>query len=66
MVEFSRLSLRSSSGAAEMQQAAHGHRIYWVHVIWIVNLFVYLVIAWWISTAGATSSRGIFIFSSSS
>ena len=31
-----------------MLQARSRHRIYWVHVIWIVNLFVYLVIAWWI------------------
>ena len=31
-----------------MLQARSRHRIYWVHVIWIVNLFLYLVIAWWI------------------
>jgi hypothetical protein len=31
-----------------MLQARSRHRIYWVHVIWIVNLFLYLVIARWI------------------
>jgi hypothetical protein len=35
-------------GVGEMLQARSRHRIYWVHVIWIVNLFLYLVIAWWI------------------
>ena len=35
-------------GVGEMLQARSRHRIYWVHIIWIVNLFLYLVIAWWI------------------
>jgi uncharacterized membrane protein len=35
-------------GVGEMLQARSRHRIYWMHVIWIDNLFVYLVIAWWI------------------
>ncbi len=39
---------RVLGGVGEMLQARSRHRIYWVHVIWIVNLFVYLVIAWWI------------------
>jgi len=39
---------RVLAGVGEMLQARSRHRIYWVHVIWIVNLFVYLVIAWWI------------------
>jgi hypothetical protein len=30
----------------EMLQARSHRRIYWVHAVWIVNL--YLVIAWWI------------------
>src|SRR4029450_8534942 len=39
---------RVLAGVGEMLQARSRHRIYWVHVIWIVHLFVYLVIAWWI------------------
>ena len=39
---------RVLAGVGEMLQARSRRRIYWVHVIWIVNLFVYLVIAWWI------------------
>src|ERR1051325_5556111 len=39
---------RVLAGVGEMLQARSRHHIYWVHVIWIVNLFLYLVIAWWI------------------
>jgi hypothetical protein len=39
---------RVLAGVAEMLQQRTCRRIYWVHVIWIVNLFIYLVIAWWI------------------
>jgi hypothetical protein len=31
-----------------MLQARSRRRIYWVHVIWILNVFTYLVIAWWV------------------
>jgi uncharacterized membrane protein HdeD (DUF308 family) len=33
-------------GVGEMLQARSHRRIYWVHVIWIINLFLYLVVAW--------------------
>src|SRR5438552_816001 len=39
---------RVLAGVGEMLQARMHRRIYWVHVIWIANLFIYLVIAWWI------------------
>jgi hypothetical protein len=39
---------RVLGGVGEMLQARSHRRIYWVHVIWIINLFLYLVIAWWI------------------
>ena len=39
---------RVLAGVGEMLQARSRRRIYWVHVLWIVNLFLYLVIAWWI------------------
>ena len=55
---------RVLAGIGEMLQARSHRKIYWVHVVWAVNLFVYLVIAWWISTGGATSRRGPSYFSS--
>jgi hypothetical protein len=39
---------RVLAGVGDMLQARSHRRIYWVHVIWIINLFLYLVIAWWI------------------
>jgi hypothetical protein len=39
---------RVLGGMGEMLQARSHRRIYWVHAVWIANLFVYLVIAWWI------------------
>ena len=39
---------RVLAGVGEMLQARSQRRIYWVHAVWIVNLFLYLVIAWWI------------------
>jgi hypothetical protein len=31
-----------------MLQARSRRRVYWVHAIWIINVFLYLVVAWWI------------------
>ena len=53
---------RVLAGVGEMLQARSRRRLYWVHAVWVVNLFLYLVVAWWISIAGATSSRGHFSF----
>src|SRR6266487_1173027 len=39
---------RVLAGVGEMLQARSRRHIYWVHSVWIVNLFLYLVIAWWI------------------
>src|SRR5438046_10610862 len=39
---------RVLAGVGDMLQARSRRRIYWVHAVWIVNLFLYLVIAWWI------------------
>ena len=39
---------RVLGGVGEMLQADSRRHIYWVHAIWIVNLFLYLVVAWWI------------------
>jgi len=39
---------RVLAGVGEMLQARSHRRIYWVHAVWILNLFLYLVVAWWI------------------
>src|SRR5207249_1469131 len=39
---------RVVGGVGEMLHARTHRRIYWVHAIWIINLLVYLVVAWWI------------------
>ena len=39
---------RVLAGLGDMLQARSRRRIYWVHAIWIVNVFLYLVIAWWL------------------
>jgi hypothetical protein len=39
---------RVLAGVGEMLQARAQHRIYWVHATWMVNLFVCLVVTWWI------------------
>ena len=39
---------RVLAGVGEMLQAHMRRRIYWVHAVWVINLFVYLVVAWWI------------------
>ena len=39
---------RVLAGVGEMLQARSRRHIYWVHAVWIINLFLYLVIAWWI------------------
>ena len=39
---------RVLAGVGEMLQARSQRHIYWVHVIWIINLFLYLVVEWWI------------------
>jgi hypothetical protein len=39
---------RVLGGVGEMLQARSHRHIYWVHVIWIINLFLYLIVAWWI------------------
>ncbi len=39
---------RVLAGVGEMLQARSHRRLYWVHLLWVVNLFLYLVVAWWI------------------
>src|SRR6478609_7831413 len=39
---------RVLGGVGEMLQARSRRRIYWVHAVWIVNLFLFLVVAWWV------------------
>jgi len=39
---------RVLAGVGEMLQASSHRQIYWVHLLWIINLFLYLLVAWWI------------------
>jgi len=39
---------RVLAGVGEMLQARSRRRLYWVHAVSVVNLFLYLVVAWWI------------------
>ena len=39
---------RVLAGVGEMLQARSRRQLYWLHAVWVVNLFLYLVVAWWI------------------
>jgi hypothetical protein len=39
---------RVLAGVGEMLQARSHRRIYWVHGVWTGNLFLYLIVAWWV------------------
>src|ERR1051325_476767 len=39
---------RVLAGVGDMLQAGSLRRIYWVHALWVINLFLFLVAAWWI------------------
>lgn len=39
---------RVLAGVGEMLQARSRRRVYWVHAVWVANLFLYLVVAWWV------------------
>ena len=39
---------RVLAGVGDMLQARSPQRLYWIHIVWIVNVFVYLIVAWWI------------------
>jgi hypothetical protein len=39
---------RVLQGLGEMLQARSHRRVYWVHALWVLNIFLFLVVAWWI------------------
>ncbi len=39
---------RILTGIGKMLQAREHVRIYWVHLLWSLNLFLYIVLIWWI------------------
>ena len=39
---------RILAGIGEMLQARTRRRVYWVHAVWVLNLFLFTVVAWWI------------------
>ncbi len=51
---------RLMSGASEMIQAANRPRIYWVHTIWIVNVFIQLMLYWWMLYRWRTAPEWTF------
>jgi len=36
------------SQLSEAIQAHHRKHGYWVHTVWMVNLFIYLILEWWV------------------
>ena len=39
---------RVLAGVGEMLQARSHRRVYWVHAVWVVNVFIWMVVAWWV------------------
>src|SRR5438874_11994862 len=39
---------RVLQGLGEMLQARSHRRVYWVHALWVLNIFLFLVVAWWV------------------
>lgn len=39
---------RVLQGLGEMLQARSHRRVYWVHALWVLNIFLFLVIGWWV------------------
>ena len=51
---------RVLGGVGEMLQARSRRHIYWVHAAWVFNLFLFLVLAWWIFYRWRTQQRWTF------
>ena len=39
---------RLMSALSEMIQVANRVRIYWIHVLWVITLFIQLMLYWWV------------------
>src|SRR5436305_14602007 len=39
---------RVLQGLGEMLQARSHRRVDWVHAVWVLNIFLFLVVAWWV------------------
>ncbi len=54
---------RVLTGWGRLLQVRHHTHLYWVHFLWAVNLFLYLVLNWWILFRWRTQSEwSFFIF----
>ncbi len=54
---------RVLTGCGALLQSRHHARLYWVHLLWVLNLFLYLVLNWWILFRWRTQSEwSYFIF----
>lgn len=51
---------RVLSGCGELLQIRLHTRLYWVHLLWGLNLFLYLVLNWWILFRWHTQSQWTF------
>jgi hypothetical protein len=56
---------RVLAGVGEMLQARWRRQIYWVHAVWIANLFIYLIVAWWVFYRWRYQQQWTFFSSSS-
>ena len=54
---------RVLSGCGELLQVRQHTGLYWVHLLWGLNLFLYLVLNWWILFRWQTETEwSFFIF----
>lgn len=51
---------RVLTGCGELLQVRHRIRPYWVHLMWALNLFLFLVLNWWILFRWHTQSQWTF------
>jgi hypothetical protein len=51
---------RLMSGMSEMIQAANRPRVYWVHTMWIISLFIDLMLYWWLLYRWRTAPNWTF------
>lgn len=51
---------RVLTGCGELLQVRDHTRLYWVHLVWALNLFLYLVLNWWILFRWHTQTQWTF------
>jgi hypothetical protein len=51
---------RVLTGLGRLLQVRHRSRIYWVHLLWALNLFLFLILNWWILFRWRTQDEWTF------